>query len=114
MATPTPFLIEIGRCVASCRTAAGLSQRDVAERSNLNRSSIANIEAGRQEMPVSKLVLIADAVGVPPGKLLAPMSTAEHDTIAALAEQNRMLRERVAAAREALADAPTEETDHER
>lgn len=48
---------------ARLRKAAGLTQETLAERTGLARSSIANLEAGRQDVPLSKLQAHAEAVG---------------------------------------------------
>jgi putative transcriptional regulator len=49
---------------AVARKAAGLTQAEVAERVGLSRSSIANIERGEQEPPLSKAIELARVVGI--------------------------------------------------
>ena len=101
---PMPFLIEIGRCIAASRAAAGLSQRDVAARCGLTRSSIANIESGRQDTTVTRLILIAQAINVSPAYILTPHSPAHFDAVGRLAAENERLRERLTAAKKALGE----------
>lgn len=45
------------------RKAAGFTQQAVAKRVGLSRTSIVNLEAGRQDVPLSKLQAYATAVG---------------------------------------------------
>jgi len=54
---------EISFRVRSLRFAAGLRQQDLADIAGVTRSSIANLEAGRQSIPLGKLNLIAQALG---------------------------------------------------
>jgi putative transcriptional regulator len=49
---------------AVARKAAGMTQAEVAERVGLSRSSIANIERGEQEPPLSKAIELARVVGI--------------------------------------------------
>jgi transcriptional regulator with XRE-family HTH domain len=61
----SPLLRQIGKRLRAARELAGLSQSDVAYRVCMNRSSIANLEAGRQDTTVTRLALIAQVVGLP-------------------------------------------------
>ncbi|MEV6831872.1 helix-turn-helix transcriptional regulator [Amycolatopsis sp. NPDC051102] len=56
------FYGEVGQLVQAARTQAGLSQTDLGDRIGLTRSSIANLEAGRQRIRLHILALIADAL----------------------------------------------------
>ncbi len=60
----------IGAAIAAARRAAGLSQHDLAATTGLNRSSIANCEAGRQRIPSAKLAAIAERLGTTTSELL--------------------------------------------
>lgn len=62
----------IGKRLRELRRAAGLHQHEVAERGGLSRSSIANIEAERQDISVSTLLLLllAEALGTSASVLL--------------------------------------------
>jgi transcriptional regulator with XRE-family HTH domain len=61
---------QFGRLFREARRAAGLSQAAVAARVGLNRTSIANIESGRQHFPYHMLFRLSEAVGVAPASLL--------------------------------------------
>ena len=61
----TGFYKQIGGRIAEKREAAELSQTQLAERAGLSRSTIANIESGRQQLLVHVLVAVARALGTP-------------------------------------------------
>lgn len=60
----------IGDAVLAYRKQRGLTQAQLAEKSEVTRSHIANLETGRSDVPVSTLMRIADALGVPAKDLL--------------------------------------------
>lgn len=59
-----------GQALREARRGAGLTQRHVAERVGLQRTSITNIERGTQHISLHQLFLLAGAVGVRPDELL--------------------------------------------
>jgi transcriptional regulator with XRE-family HTH domain len=61
----------IGRKVAEARESAGLSQDDVARHIGLTRSSVANIESGRQRVHAVRLAMLAQVLGVEVSWLLS-------------------------------------------
>lgn len=61
---------EIGARVRHARKRHGWSQLDLARAVDLTRSSVANLEAGRQRPPVHVALLIAHALDVPVEDLL--------------------------------------------
>ena len=61
---------ELGRRLRDARKAAELTQGTLAEQVGLNRTSITNIEQGRQHIPFHLLFSLASAVGVHPATLL--------------------------------------------
>lgn len=61
---------EFGRRLRQSRKAAELTQETLGEQIGLSRTSITNIEKGRQRIPLHVLFLLASAVGVDPGTLL--------------------------------------------
>lgn len=61
---------EIGRRIKAEREALGFSQIDLAQEIGLTRTSITNIEAGRQRMLIQTLYAIATALGIPVSDLL--------------------------------------------
>ncbi|MFF3443613.1 helix-turn-helix transcriptional regulator [Streptosporangium sp. NPDC002721] len=69
--TPLMLVATLGRNVRALRAARGLSQEDLAATVNLTRSSIANLEAGRQNITVAALARVAAALKVEPPVLLA-------------------------------------------
>ena len=56
--------------IRAARLAARVSQDELAERVGLSRTSITNIEQGRQHVPLHTLLLLASALGVEPASLL--------------------------------------------
>ena len=61
---------EFGRLLRVHRTKARLSQQMVAARVGLSRTSITNIEIGRQHIPLHMLYELASAVNTTPDSLL--------------------------------------------
>lgn len=58
-----------GSRLKACRRALGLTQTEFAEKVDLTRSSIANIEADRQRSLLDDVARYADALGVDPAWL---------------------------------------------
>jgi transcriptional regulator with XRE-family HTH domain len=65
------FYPAFGERVKQAREAAGLTQLDLAKKIGLTRSSVANIEAGRQKPTVEKAAMAAIVLRCDPGWLLA-------------------------------------------
>ena len=61
---------ELGNHLRRARKSANLSQQSLADRVGLSRTSITNIERGRQRIPIHMLYMLANAVGVNPSDLL--------------------------------------------
>lgn len=59
----TDLAATIGDRIRRARTRADLTQAELAEVAHLNRSSIANVEVGKQNLPVDKLMAIAAHLG---------------------------------------------------
>jgi transcriptional regulator with XRE-family HTH domain len=70
-------LTRTGAAISAARRATGLSQRELADAAEMTRSSIANIEAGRQRIPWTRLVTIADTLGTTTSQLTGENSVAE-------------------------------------
>lgn len=68
MADARTFYSLVGRRIRDARQARGLSQTELAAAASVGRTSIANIEAGRQRVPLHKLHEIALALGRHPGE----------------------------------------------
>lgn len=65
---------QIGRRVKARREELGHSQAWLAERVGLLRTSITNIESGRQKLPLHSLYAICLALGVDPTEVLPAAS----------------------------------------
>lgn len=65
------ILRQLGNRARQARLAIGLTQAEVAADSGLSRGSIANVEGGRQDVPVTSLCAIASALGVAPADLIS-------------------------------------------
>lgn len=60
----------VGAKIRARRQELQLTQQELAAAVLLNRTSITNIEAGRQALSVASLLSIADALSTEPGDLL--------------------------------------------
>ena len=75
------FYKEFGRLVREARerTEPKITQERLAAIVGLSRTSITNIESGKQHIPLHTLFAIADAVGVKPADLLPNQAFAAAD-----------------------------------
>jgi transcriptional regulator with XRE-family HTH domain len=64
------FYEEFGRALRELRLKANLTQDDVASRVGLGRTSVTNIEKGRQQVSLHMLYQLADAIDAEPSSLL--------------------------------------------
>jgi transcriptional regulator with XRE-family HTH domain len=55
--------LEIGDRIRRLRDRKGLSQKGLTDDAQLNRTSICNIEHGKQRLPIDRLCMIAVALG---------------------------------------------------
>ena len=62
----------LGKLLAGRRTESGMSQEAFAKAVGLSRTSITNIESGRQPISLHTLYFMADILGVEPADLLPP------------------------------------------
>ena len=60
----------VGCAVRKARISKGISQQELADLVEMRRTSIVNIEGGRQRLPITTLYDIADALGVQATTLL--------------------------------------------
>lgn len=72
--------LAIGRRIRSERLKKGLSQSELGAASELTRASIANLEQGRQRIPLHRLYGIATALGTDVSTLLPPTAFAVTDS----------------------------------
>lgn len=68
----TRFNRDLGAKVRAARAAAKMTQEDLADRVNVTRGSIANLERGAQAPTAYRLAAIAAALGVEVVSLLPP------------------------------------------
>lgn len=81
------FYEDFGRRVRAAREKAGLTQGQLATRIGLTRSSIANLEAGRQKILLHALYGISDVLALDPAVLLPDREHAQDLDLARLSEQ---------------------------
>jgi ribosome-binding protein aMBF1 (putative translation factor) len=78
---PTPRAIELMHYVAAnvrrLRLRAGLTQDGLAERANMETTYVARVEAAKINLSIGMLGQLADALGVPPGRLFRPATMHE-------------------------------------
>jgi len=65
-----PILTAFGQGVRSHRDAKGFSQEALAEKADLDRTYISDIERGTRNPGLKNVVRLAKALGVPAAKLL--------------------------------------------
>ena len=68
--TQNVLYIELGKKIKNVRNKKKLSQADLAKACSLSRTSITNIEKGRQHLPLHTLYTIAYALGINVAELL--------------------------------------------
>jgi transcriptional regulator with XRE-family HTH domain len=101
-------LVRIGKRIRYHRAAAGLTQKQLADRVGFARTSVANIEAGRHDPPVTRLLTIANALGVSAADLMeagdgqtAPRDWAR-DRLVQVEAENQRLHKRLSVIRAAV------------
>jgi transcriptional regulator with XRE-family HTH domain len=75
--TGDEMLVSLGARVRALRLAHRLPQRELADKVGYSRASIANLETGRQNTPLSTLSTIAAYFKVPIGALLGEVPLPE-------------------------------------
>jgi transcriptional regulator with XRE-family HTH domain len=65
------FLLRFGAVVKRLRQQGGMTQADLAERLGMARTSVSNLEAGGQNLPINSLPALAAALGVRADALVA-------------------------------------------
>jgi len=65
-----PILAAFGRRVRTQRDAKGLSQEQLAEKADLDRTYISDIERGARNPGIKNVVRLARALGIPTAKLV--------------------------------------------
>jgi transcriptional regulator with XRE-family HTH domain len=75
------FAIELGSRVTEARHSKGLTQKKLATRSGLHRSTISALENGTRKTEVVTLFLAAGALGMSPSELLVGIEKAVRDRL---------------------------------
>lgn len=68
--------VQLGKLIKNARERKGFTQASLAEISLLSRTSITNIEKGRQHLPLHTLYIIAQALGTKVADLLPEIKSA--------------------------------------
>ena len=72
-----PIYVEIGKQIFEARDRKGMTQEQLAEKISLKRTSITNIEKGKQQLLVHTLVNIAKELEVEVSSLIPKVSEKE-------------------------------------
>lgn len=72
MGEPGALLRTVGVRIRVARDAAGLTQQQVADSIGMVRSSVANLEAGRQDMNITRLSMVAAVLKLDLTDLIRP------------------------------------------
>lgn len=72
-------LILFGTRLRELRLRAGLRQEDLAERAGIDRIAISQIERGTRDVGVSRVTVLARALGVEASALFAPAEISTED-----------------------------------
>ena len=65
----SPDFIEVGERIREHRKALGLSQAQLAERTNLSNNTVSRIESAQVMLSAENLFLMAEALGVTPNDI---------------------------------------------
>jgi len=75
------FYVSVGKKVKQARENSSYTQEELAAKVSLSRTSITNIEQGRQQFMAHTLIEIAIALSVPLASLLPEINTKFADTL---------------------------------
>lgn len=76
MPTDADLQGEFGRRLRRYRTAAGLSQEELAHRCGLHRTYVGSVERGERNVALLNIVSLATALGTDPADLLTGLTRA--------------------------------------
>ena len=65
--------LELGRRIRQLRERRKLTQLRLAQELGMSRTSVTNVEIGRQRLLIHQFVRLAQILGVPPSELLPPL-----------------------------------------
>lgn len=69
--------VRVGATIKALREARGLTQEQLAQRAQLSRPYLANVEVGRKRLSVRSAARVAAALAVPQIALIAPEAGGE-------------------------------------
>lgn len=75
------FYLSVGKKVKQAREDRNFTQEELASKVSLSRTSITNIEQGRQQFMLHTLIEISAALSVDPASLFPEMETNFEDTL---------------------------------
>lgn len=110
---PRDFMADFGAAVRRLRERRTITQAELAERVGLGRTSMTNLERGRQNPPLSLLPDLARALGVTPTELINEATSApgevDHDVLATTVQDDQLRKwaNQVIADRPRIAPPPT-------
>lgn len=102
--TDQPFYSAVGRKLCQQRERCGLTQEDLAGKVGLTRTSITNIEKGRQRVLLHTFIDIVSALGVLPVDLLPVPSAPSQQIEELLRGRSKKEREFVSAVMSSIDD----------
>ena len=76
----TAYLQRLGMRIKVARTAAKMTQDDLAVAAGIDRTYVSRVERGEHNVTVLTLIRLADVLGVPAGELLDGARRGEHAT----------------------------------
>ena len=85
------FYVAIGEKIRTARINAGMSQAALARIIGFNRSSVANLEAGRQRVALHLFVLIVEALHADPSSLLSDITILDNAATSTIKNLNEHL-----------------------
>lgn len=77
MPTKRQLCLKFGKLVRRLRIASGLSQEALADQAEIHRTYVGGIERGERNPTLTMIVRLAEALKVPPSKLLEDDEAAE-------------------------------------
>jgi transcriptional regulator with XRE-family HTH domain len=81
MGSLDPLYVQIGKQIRDRRRKKGITQERLAELASLTRTSITNIEKGRQKLPIHTLYALANALGAEATELLPDLRKSKDDVL---------------------------------
>lgn len=97
--THEKIYMEIGQKIKKARQAMNMSQEELSSHIGLTRTSITNIEKGRQQILVHTLLLFCEVLHIHPNDLLPSQEESYERALKELAPEHRSLIENTLKAR---------------